>query len=347
MLPLADGGDGTLETLVAATDGEVHLAEVHGPLGDRIVVPWGRLGGDRRDTAVIEMARASGLGLLTPERYNPLKASTFGTGELMLAAISAGCTRLLIGIGGSATNDGGAGMACALGARLLDSERHEIAPGGAALASLATIDMSGWKLPASAVVQVACDVNNPLTGPHGASFVYGPQKGATQQMVRQLDVALARYAAVLEHTFGKKVSAVPGSGAAGGLGAGLVAFCNASLQPGAEMVLDAVGFDTLLSACDVVVTGEGRLDSQTAHGKLVAVVARRALKLGKPCIALVGSMSVDAMQILGPEGLTSAFSIATAPMTLEDAMRHTDALIADAAEQVARTIMGVSALPNI
>jgi glycerate kinase len=221
-LPLADGGDGTLETLVDATGGSVHSVVVRDPLGRRVTAAWGRLGGDQSDTAVIEMAQASGLRLLRTEERDPLHASTFGTGELMLHALRAGCRRLLVGIGGSATNDGGAGMAQALGFRLRDADGRELPSGGSALARLAHIDIDGSRLPSEVEVIVACDVDNPLVGSEGAAAVYGPQKGATPEHVRALDAALTRYAAVLQATFGRSVAEVPGAGAAGGLGAGLL-----------------------------------------------------------------------------------------------------------------------------
>jgi glycerate 2-kinase len=333
-LPLADGGDGTLETLVEATGGEIHRRTVRDPLGRPLEAAWGRLGGERRDTAVIEMAAASGLRLLTPEERDPLHATTYGTGELMRAALEAGCRTLLVGIGGSATNDGGTGMASALGARLLDANGNELPPGGEALARLATLDMSGWTLPKDATVIVACDVDNPLCGPEGAAAIYGPQKGATPEMVQTLDAALAHFAAVLREQLGVDVAEVPGAGAAGGLGAGLMAFCRATLQPGTEMVLDATGFDALLSRCQLVLTGEGRLDGQTTRGKVVSGVVKRSAAVGVPVIALAGELAEEAETRLQEIGLTAAFSIVNGPCTVEDAMRDGYRLLTNAASRL-------------
>ena len=370
-LPVADGGDGTLETLVHATGGAIHLARVRGPRGRYVDAAWGRLGGVRSDTAIIEMAQAAGLRLLSPAEYDPRITTTWGVGELMLAALRAGCTTLLLGIGGSATNDGGAGMAQALGARLLDAHSQELEPGGLALARLRRIDRTDWKLPAHVRVLAACDVDNPLCGPEGASSIYGPQKGADAEMIRELDHALGQYATVLEAHPGQKqadaqnreqkVGAAgaaiqdvekpgqeemgqeeagheaaegnavlrlrdrPGAGAAGGLGAGLIAWCGATLLPGTELVLDVAGFDAALQNCDLVITGEGRLDSQTLRGKVVAGVARRARAAGVPVIALAGSVDEGAEEALEPEGLLAAFSIVQSPQPVEQAMHNGDA----------------------
>jgi glycerate kinase len=344
-IPLADGGDGTLETLVAATSGEIMHARVHGPLGDMIDSAWGRLGGEQSGTAVIEMARASGLALLSTDRYDPLHSSTIGTGELMLAAIEAGSTKLLVGIGGSATTDGGAGMASALGARLLDASGAVIPDGGIGLEQLAKIDMSRWKLPPEIEVIVACDVDNPLTGMRGAATVYGPQKGADPETVSRLDKALVHYAKVLASTFGTDVSSVPGAGAAGGLGAGLLAFSGARLVPGAEMVLDAVQFSKFINTCSLIVTGEGLLDGQTASGKVIGAVASRAQFAGTPCVALVGGIRDCGDGILRPHGLTTAFCIEDGPMELSAAMQNGSRLLTDSAERLARLVSALVPLP--
>ncbi|MCW3100892.1 MAG: glycerate kinase [Chthonomonadaceae bacterium] len=337
-LPLADGGDGTLETLVEATGGSLHSAVVRDPLGRPVVAAWGRLGGSQSDTAVIEMAQASGLRLLRSEERNPLHASTFGTGELMRHALQAGCRKLLVGIGGSATNDGGAGMAQALGFRLLDATGEELPPGGSALARLARIETDGSRLPPNLEVIVACDVDNPLCGPDGAAAIYGPQKGATPEQVQELDAALAHYADVLHHTFGRAVAEVPAAGAAGGLGAGLMAFCAARLQPGTEMVLDGTGFDALLANCDLVLTGEGRIDGQTARGKVIAGVARRAKAAGVPVVALVGSVAEGAEALLRPEGLNAVISIVNGPLSVEEAMQAGYGLLGETAERTMRIL---------
>ena len=337
-LPLADGGDGTLETLVEATGGRLYSARVQGPLGDPVMAAWGRLGGARSDTAIIEMAQASGLRLLRPEQRDPLRASTAGTGELMRAALEAGCTTLLVGIGGSATNDGGAGMARALGARLLDAKGHDLDPGGAALRGLARIETDPPLLPAGVTVRVACDVDNPLCGPDGAASIYGPQKGATPAMVEELDAALAHYASLLLAWSGVEVLSVPGAGAAGGLGAGLMAFCGATLLPGTEMVLDATDFDAKLAECSLVFTGEGHLDGQTARGKVAAGVARRAKAAGIPVIALAGGIAPGAEERLREAGLTVALSLMEGPCSVEEAMRDGYCLLGRCAERVTRLL---------
>ena len=337
-LPLADGGDGTLETLVEATGGAIHRRRVSGPLGGPVEACWGRLGGNQQDVAVIEMASASGLRLLREDEYDPMLATTAGTGELMRAAIEAGCRSLLVGIGGSATNDGGMGMAAALGARFLDSDGNVLASGGGALARLAHIDLTDMHIPPDLVVHVACDVDNPLCGREGASAVYGPQKGATTAMVLELDRALAHYAGIIEEQLGIHVRDIPGAGAAGGLGAGLMAFCGAHLASGIEMVLDATDFDRHLRGCRLVVTGEGRMDGQTARGKVIAGVARRARQAGIPVIALAGSIAEGAETLLRLQGLTAALSILDGPMTVEQAMRDAARLLSDAAERLMRLL---------
>ena len=344
-LPLADGGDGTLETLVEATGGSLHTALVRDPLGRPITATWGRLGGSQRDTAVIEMAQASGLRLLRPEEVDPLSASTYGTGELMQHALQAGCRNLLVGIGGSATNDGGAGMAQALGFRLLDAAGEDLPPGGSALARLDRIEIGGSLLPPGLQVIVACDVDNPLCGPEGATAVYSPQKGATPAQIPLLDAALAHYAAVLHRAFGRDVTGAPGAGAAGGLGAGLMAFCAARLQPGADMVLEVTGFDAILKDCDLVLTGEGRIDGQTTRGKVVASVARRAGRAGVPVVALAGSVEEGAEAQLRPEGLTAALSIVNGPLSVEEAMRDGYRLLSEAAERTMR-LLGAGGAPG-
>ena len=338
ILPLADGGDGTLATLVAATGGEIILCRVRGPLGLPVDAAWGRLGGARSDTAVIEMALASGLALLQYEERDPRRATTFGTGELIRAALDAGCRRIVVGIGGSATNDGGAGMACALGARLRDGKGRDIDAGGAALAGLASIDVSGLHLPPDAKFVVACDVDNPLYGPEGASAVYGPQKGALPKTVRELDAALMHYARMLREQLGANVAAVPGSGAAGGLGAGLLAFCGAEMRSGLDLVMELTGFDARIAGCRLAITGEGRLDSQTARGKVVAGVARRARAAGVPAVALAGTVEDGVDPELRSLGLTVALCILDQPASLEEAMRNAASLLTLAAERLIRLL---------
>jgi len=338
LLPLADGGDGTLQTLVAATGGTTVPCRVTGPLGESVDAAWGRLGGAESGTAVIEMALASGLALLWPEQYDPRRATTRGTGELMRAAMDAGCRKIIVGIGGSATNDGGAGMASALGARFLDVNGQELEPGGAALAKLASVDLTGMRLPQDVSVVVACDVDNPLYGPEGASAVYGPQKGATPEIVRELDLALEHYAGIVEQTTGKSVAEAPGSGAAGGLGAGLLAFCSAEMRSGLDLAMELTGFDARLKASNLAITGEGRLDSQTVRGKVVAGVVRRARQARVPVVALAGSLEEGAEAALISLGLSAACSIVDRPMTVEQAMADAYTLLSDAAERVVRVL---------
>ena len=291
LVPIADGGDGTVEALVAATQGERRTLRVRGPLGDPVNADYGLIDGG--STAVIEMAKASGLALVPPEKRDPRVTTTYGVGELLQRAYDDGARHFIVGIGGSATNDGGAGMAQALGYHLLDADGHELAPGGLALHRLARLHRGGvhadWK---EAEVEVACDVSNPLTGPSGASAVYGPQKGATPEMVRELDAALKHFAEIIRRDLEIDVEHLPGAGAAGGLGAGLVAFTGASLRPGAEMVMEAVRLDERLHGARLVITGEGRLDSQTARfGKGPAAVARHARQAGIPVVAIGGSIA--------------------------------------------------------
>lgn len=336
LLPVADGGDGTLQSLVDASGGKIHAAEVQDPLGRPINAEWGALGDGK--TAVIEMARCSGLALLQPDERNPRSATTHGTGELMLAAIRAGHRRLIIGIGGSATNDGGAGMAQALGARLLDDAGDDLPPGGAALADLATIDVAGIHPQLrEATVDVACDVNNPLCGPTGASAIFGPQKGADADAVQQLDRALARYSEVIHRDLGRDVAQVPGAGAAGGLGAGLIAFTNATLRPGADIVMDALDVDARIADADLVIVGEGQIDRSTAFNKAPVAVAGRAAARGIPTIAIAGSLG-DGWRAVLEQGIAAAFSIVDRPMTLDEAKSHAPQLLATVAEQACRAI---------
>jgi glycerate kinase len=285
--PMADGGEGTVEALVTATGGTYHEVNATGPLGKPVRARFGMLGDDR--TAVVEMATASGLVLIPADARDPLSATTRGTGELLLAAVAAGAHRLIVGIGGSATNDGGAGMAQALGFRLLDPEGVEIGPGGGPLGRLDRIERGDGPAGLADVgIAVACDVTNPLCGPDGASAVYGPQKGADPEMVAVLDRNLERLARIVERDLGASIATIPGSGAAGGLGGGLVAFAGGRLEPGVDLVIDAVGLKGRLRGADLCLTGEGSLDAQSAFGKTAVGVARLARSLGCPTLALVG-----------------------------------------------------------
>ncbi|HET9848118.1 MAG TPA: glycerate kinase [Candidatus Dormibacteraeota bacterium] len=317
LVPIADGGDGTVEALVAATNGERRQLRVRGPLGDPVAADYGLIDGG--STAIVEMAKAAGLRLLPPARRDPRITTTYGVGELLQHAFDAGARHFIVGIGGSATNDGGAGMAQALGYHLLDDSGHELPPGGLALKRLARIHVggvhAGWK---DARVEVACDVTNPLTGPDGASAVYGPQKGATPEMVTELDTALKHFAEVIRRDLAIDVEHLPGAGAAGGLGAGLVAFTGAQLAPGAEMVMRALKLDERLAGADLAVTGEGRLDSQTARfGKGPAAVARHAREAGIPVIAIGGGVADETELALLFDGVEAAV---TEPCSLDEAL---------------------------
>lgn len=335
-LPLADGGEGTVEALVTATEGRTIEREVRGPRGEPVRARLGVLGDD--STGVIEMAAASGLPLVPADQRDPRITTTYGTGELIKAALDAGCTKVLVGIGGSATNDGGAGMAQALGVRLLDAEGQELPPGGAALARLATIDTSGLDPRVERTeFLVASDVTNPLVGPEGASAVYGPQKGATPAMVAELDQALAHYAAVIREQLRVEVADAPGAGAAGGLGAGLMAFLGATMRMGIALVLEAVDFERYLEAADLVITGEGKLDAQTAFGKTLFGVGRLAEKHRVPVVALVGMLDADPAD-LPALGIQAALTIVPGPIGEEQAMAEAGSYLQASAEQLMRLL---------
>jgi glycerate 2-kinase len=336
IVPVADGGDGTALAIAQATGGRLLKSRVQDPLGRPVSATWGITGDEK--TAIIEMAAASGLVLLKPQERNPLHTCTFGTGQLIVAALNEGARRILIGIGGSATNDGGTGTARALGIRFLDKKGCELAHGGGALTQLARIDLSRLDPRiAQTHVEVACDVNNPLTGPRGAAHVYGPQKGATPAMVKQLDAGLAQLARILKKDLGISVDKVPGAGAAGGMGAGLLAFAQGKLRPGIDIVVDAVDLRRKLKGAHLVITGEGRMDPQTAHGKAPAGVARVARSLGIPTIGICGSMSADASAHL-PKGFLTCFSALEELMDESDLPKRAPGMLTDCARQIARII---------
>ena len=294
LVPMADGGEGTMQALTQALGGRIVPATVTGPLGDPVEAAFGLASADRARLGVVEMATASGLALVPPARRDVLSATTRGTGELMALAIDAGADRLVVCIGGSATNDGGAGMAAALGARLLDETGASIADGGQALAGLAHIDLTSLHPGlARATVVGACDVDNPLVGPSGASAVYGPQKGASPDDVAALDRALGHLAAVVQRDLGVDLRDEPGAGAAGGLGFGLLAFCGARLRPGVEVVMDAVGLPRRIAAADLVITGEGSLDEQSLHGKVPAGVLGTCELAGVPVAIVCGRSTIE------------------------------------------------------
>lgn len=329
-LPVADGGDGTVEALVSANHGEYRTADVEGPLGDPVAARYGLIEGGA--TAVVELATASGLSLIPAQRRDPRRATTFGFGQLLEAARGQGVARVLAGIGGSATNDGGAGMGQALGYRLVDTAGGDLPRGGAALARLDRIDAFGFRATAWARVQVkvATDVTNTLIGPEGATAVYGPQKGADPQAVRELDAALARFAEVVERDLGKKVAEIPGAGAAGGVGAGLVAFLGAELVSGAPLVVEAAGLDAALIGADLVITGEGRVDEQTAFGKAPGEVARRARAAGVPVLLLAGSKG-PGWEALNGLGVASVVTLTEEGIDLQQAMNDPERMLSRAA----------------
>jgi glycerate kinase len=331
-IPMADGGDGTLLAIVEATSGRQVRCSVCDPLGRTIRSTFG-LSGDGR-TSVIEMALASGLALLRPQERNPLLTTSRGTGDLIRAALDRHVNRIVIGIGGSATNDGGTGMARALGVKFFDARDRELPDNGGALSKLSRIDMSGLdKRLKATTISVACDVDNPLFGPHGAAQVYGPQKGATPAMVKQLDAGMKRLATVIQRDLGVKLARLPGAGAAGGLGAGLVAFLGGQIRSGAEIVSGVIDLETKLAGCDLVITGEGRLDGQTASGKAPCGVAKVARKLGIPTIAICGSLGQDAGKVRAM-GIAAFFSALEESMAEAELPRRGPGMLESCAEQV-------------
>lgn len=335
-VPMADGGEGTVEALVTGTGGQFLIRPVTGPLGEQVEARFGLLGDGQ--TAVIEMAAASGLLLVPPARRDPRLTTTYGTGELIRHALDLGVTRILIGIGGSATNDGGAGMVQALGGRLLRADNEPISPGGAALAELERIDLSALDTRLRQVeLLVACDVDNPLTGPRGAAAVYGPQKGATPQMVAQLDQALDRMAAIMLRDVGADVKEIPGAGAAGGLGAGLMGFLGARPRPGIAVVMEALHLDRLLKGVTLVVTGEGRTDFQTLAGKVPMGVARLAAAQNIPAILVSGTVTPEADALLA-HNIHGLLSITDGPIDLDEAMANAAELLQRATAQALRLV---------
>ncbi|NVD08608.1 glycerate kinase [Vibrio sp. JPW-9-11-11] len=339
-LPMADGGEGTVQSLVDATGGRIINTAVTGPLGLPVDGFYGLLGDG--STAVIEMAAASGLHLVSPSQRNPLLTTTYGTGELVKAALDAGAKHIIVGIGGSATNDGGMGMAQALGARFVDSQGVELGFGGGALANLATIDLSGLDPRLQHIeLEVACDVDNPLCGSDGASQVFGPQKGASAEMVAQLDANLAHYAQVIYQTNGKQVIDQPGAGAAGGLGAALMGLFAATLRPGIQIVMDAVNFSQVVKGADLVITGEGRIDSQTIHGKTPIGVARMAKQYQVPVIGIAGSLA-KGCSVVHQHGLDAVYSVVLGATDLPTALQEAAFNVEMTARNIAATLTMLS-----
>ena len=335
-IPIADGGEGTVEALVTATGGQMKQERVRGPLGEVVAAFWGILGDGK--TAVIEMAAASGLPLVPPDRRDPRITTTYGTGELIRTALDAGLRRIIIGIGGSATNDGGTGMAQALGAKFLAADGAELPPGGGALAQLKTIDLSGLDSRLTKTeITVACDVDNPLCGQRGAAAVFGPQKGATPAMVAELDAALGHFAGCARAATGRNVADLAGAGAAGGLGAGLLFFTPAKLRPGVEIVLEAVKFAEVVKDAAFVITGEGRTDFQTAYGKAPVGVAKVAKQFGVPVFCISGGLGDGADDVLA-QGIDAVMSICSRPLSLDECMRDGATLIEEAAARLCRIL---------
>jgi glycerate kinase len=335
-LPVADGGEGTVEAMVAATKGKIIELDVTGPLGETVSAFYG-LSGDE-SCAFIEMAAASGLELVPAAQRDPLITTSYGTGELIRNALDKGVEHFIIGIGGSATNDGGAGMVQALGAQLLDTDGQQIGYGGGQLSALARIDMSQFDSRIKHCrFEVACDVTNPLLGEEGASAIFGPQKGATPELVKQLDSALAHYAGVIRRDLDKDVLTIAGGGAAGGMGVALHAFCQAELRRGIEIVTEALGLDALVKDATLVITGEGRIDSQSIHGKVPIGVAQVAKRYNKPVIGIAGSLTKD-VGIVHQHGLDAVFSVIYSICTLEEALDNAAENVRLSARNIAATL---------
>jgi glycerate kinase len=337
LIPVADGGDGTVGALIEASGGQFITTRVTGPLGIPHDALWGVMGDER--TAVIEMARASGLVLVPPERRDPRITTTLGTGELIREALKRGYRRIICGVGGSATNDGGAGMAQALGARLLDRNGKELPFGGDTLKYVNSIDVSGM-MPEikQAEVIIASDVTNPLCGPTGASAIYGPQKGATPKMVKELDAALMHYASIVKRDLGKDLAERPGAGAAGGLGYGLMVFLNAEFRPGIDLVCDVLGIDAKLKGADLVIVGEGMIDRSTVFNKAPIGVARHAKALGNPkVVAVAGSLGGGYEAVLD-KGIDYAIGMVRGKVTLEEAMKNAYAVLRGATEEALKSV---------
>ncbi|MEH7096654.1 glycerate kinase [Neobacillus vireti] len=336
IVPMADGGEGTVDSLVSMTNGEIIKTEVLGPLGKKVIAEYGLLG--EGQTAVIEMASASGLELLKPDERNPLLTTTYGTGQLIKHALDKGVSRFLIGIGGSATNDGGAGMLQALGISFKDENGEELPLGGGALGRLHTIDLSGLDERMKGVkIDVACDVTNPLIGENGASAIFGPQKGATPEVVTVLDNNLAHYAEVMKAQLNKDIAHMEGAGAAGGLGAGLMAFLNAQLRKGIDLVIEYTGLEERIQGADYVFTGEGSIDGQTLFGKTPFGVATIAQKYSIPVIAFAGRVG-KGVEPLYENGFTAIIGILTGVTSLEDALESGETNIEFAAENICRIL---------
>lgn len=334
-VPIADGGEGTVDAVIAVTKGEIREIPVHGPLMEETTATYGVFHGD---SAIIEMAAASGLPMVPVEKRNPLNTTTYGTGELIKDALNAGYRKLSIAIGGSATNDGGMGAMRALGIRFLDAEGRELEGIGSDLEKVADIDVSGiHPAVAEAEITVMCDVNNPLTGPDGATYTFGKQKGGTPEILDRMEAGMKQYAKVIEEKIGKDVDQIAGAGAAGGLGAALCVFLHANLKSGIETVLDLIDFDTLLEGTDLVITGEGRIDWQSAFGKVPSGIGMRCKNHGVPAVAIVGGMGTGAEKIY-EFGVESIIPTINGAMDIKEALDRAEELYANAADRLFRMI---------
>ncbi|GJJ80327.1 glycerate kinase [Pasteurella canis] len=333
-VPMADGGEGTVRSLIDATQGNLISTAVIAPLGNTVSATWGLSG--NKDTAFIEMAASSGLHLVPFEQRNPLKTTSFGTGQLIKAALECGIKKIILGIGGSATNDGGVGMLQALGGRFLDKDQREIQLGGESLQTLSKIDLTHLDPRLKEIeIQVACDVTNPLCGPNGASAIFGPQKGATAEMVQQLDHALHHFSTIVEQQYHLNIREQSGSGAAGGMGAGLLLLPNVRLQSGVEIIINAVNLIKQVENADLIITGEGRMDSQTVQGKTPAGVAKVAKYFNKPVIAIVGSLKED-YEVVYDIGIDAVFPILHQVENLDITLKKGKENLISTAQNIAR-----------
>ena len=331
----ADGGEGTVDAVLAGTGGSRVCVSVHDPLGRTINAYYGKISDTR---AIVEMAAASGLPLLSEDERNPLFTSTYGTGELIAHALDHGARDITVAIGGSATNDGGMGALTALGVKFLDADGNPLSGIGADLEKVASIDLSGLHPKIrNTRVTVMCDVNNPLIGERGATFVFGPQKGATPKIAARLEAGMTHYASIIEQTLGISVATTAGAGAAGGLGAALLVFLGATMKSGIDTLLDLIGFDSMLQDADFVITGEGRMDSQSACGKVACGVGLRAKAAGVPAFAIVGGMGSGAEAIYDC-GICSILPTVNAPMPLSDAISRAEELYEGTADRLFRLI---------
>lgn len=344
LVPIADGGDGTLETVVAGTKGRILKARVLDPLGQRITAEYGVTGNGR--TAIIEMSRASGLALVPPGKRNPMVTTSYGTGELIRAALDQNVKNIVLGIGGSATVDGGIGALQALGVAFLDDRQRAVRPVGAGLLRVQRIQLNKLDPRLKKVqLMVACDVENPLVGPQGAAAVFGPQKGATPQMVRQLDEGLGRLARLIAVATGAEVARIPGSGAAGGIAGSLHGLLGARLKPGSELIFDLLDLRRIIPKMNLIITGEGRIDFQTQFGKAPGALAKIGRKSNVPVIGLAGSLG-NGLESLFETGFSSLFSIVDSPMSLQTAMERAASLLEATAQQVARTLRMAQVFPS-